>query len=160
YHTDVSCMEVGDVDGDGDQDILIGRHHQRNLLLLNDGLGRFTESPALTNFTKLGVVTEVAVGDVNNDGVLDLFFGYWLQAGELWTSTPQGKYVQTAIFPAYDTRWASIVDLDGDGNADMLVEEKLVFTTHVFKGDGWGGFSLVRSLGAQYDNHAHAVPVD
>jgi FG-GAP-like repeat len=147
------ALEVGDVDGDGDQDILVGRHLERNLLLLNNGSGVFTGAKALAAFTTKGWVYEVAMGDVNNDGVLDLLFCFSGAAQELWISTAKGVYFRGSVFPAYAAKFSSIVDLDGDGNAEVVLQDFGPNKTHVYKGDGKGGFTLSRTFPKPRYNH-------
>ncbi len=60
-----------DVDGDGDQDLLLVSLGGPNALFVNDGKGHFTEHTAgLTD--KAGSMT-IAVADVDGDGDLDLY---------------------------------------------------------------------------------------
>jgi len=60
-----------DVDGDGDQDLLLVSLGGPNALFVNDGKGHFTEQTAgLTD--KAGSMT-IAVADVDGDGDLDLY---------------------------------------------------------------------------------------
>ena len=60
-----------DVDGDGDQDLLLVSLGGPNALFVNDGMGHFTEQTAgLTD--RAGSMT-IAVTDVDGDGDLDLY---------------------------------------------------------------------------------------
>ena len=40
---------IADLDQDGDMDILIANEHRPNILLINDGKGKFTNESACTN---------------------------------------------------------------------------------------------------------------
>lgn len=69
------AIAAGDIDRDGDVDLVIARFGKQNLLLLNDGRGTFTpvEDKA---WPRDGDYTHcVAVGDVDLDGDLDVLFG-------------------------------------------------------------------------------------
>jgi hypothetical protein len=64
--------QTGDFDGDAQS--------QRGLILLNDGQGHFRES-TLPRLPHSGVV---AVGDIDGDGALDLYFA---DSGQIWRNT-------------------------------------------------------------------------
>ena len=83
----VSSLAFGDLDGDGDQDLVVGKlfgqwqlslrntgYNAPNLILLNDGTGNFTVSIG-NGFSHASepVTREVVLGDVDNDGDLDIF---------------------------------------------------------------------------------------
>jgi hypothetical protein len=63
-------VELGDVDGDGDLDALVGYWDRANELWLNDGSGGFSESGQ-----ELDSSVAIALGDLDGDGDLDAFFG-------------------------------------------------------------------------------------
>ncbi len=70
-------MAVGDIDADGDNDIIVANGIQNegapNLVLINDGTGNFTDEsfrlPSVLDDT-----TDVALVDVDGDGDLDIIF--------------------------------------------------------------------------------------
>jgi hypothetical protein len=61
-----------DIDHDGDLDIIVAMEFQPNLLLINDGAGRF--EPSLALGPAVHDSEEVVAADFNNDGFVDLFF--------------------------------------------------------------------------------------
>lgn len=72
-----SGVAVGDVDGDGDEDVVLTRIGLLNQLMLNDGEGRFTDVGA-----QVGIggapgqqSSSATFGDIDNDGCLDLYLG-------------------------------------------------------------------------------------
>ena len=83
-----SCVRVADIDNDGDLDIFVGsrvvpgRYPESpgSLLLINNGKGEFTNAPAAMRMPldSLGMVTDAAWIDIDNDGWKDLIVcGEW-----------------------------------------------------------------------------------
>lgn len=74
-------VSAGDVDGDGDPDLIAGNDHNRpNKLLLNDGTGKFADVSASNFPPNKGWTTAQALLDADGDGDLDIFFhdqGRW-----------------------------------------------------------------------------------
>jgi enediyne biosynthesis protein E4 len=67
---------MGDIDNDGDLDIIVTNSFFDSLVLINDGRGKFTESHETTGgsyFYGHGI----ALGDLDDDGDLDLVGGNW-----------------------------------------------------------------------------------
>ena len=70
-----SAVALGDVDADGDADLVFGNWGRQNRLYLNDGQGHFSDVTAARMPTDLHYTLAVAVGDVDSDGDSDLVFG-------------------------------------------------------------------------------------
>lgn len=69
-------MTMGDIDNDGDLDILVNNSWNDTNVFLNDGRGRFTDAHRTTG----GAVFYghgAALGDLDDDGDLDLAMGNW-----------------------------------------------------------------------------------
>ena len=62
-----------DVDGDGDEDLILVALGGPNALFVNDGKGHFTERTAEAGLTSTAGSMTVAVADVDGDGDLDLY---------------------------------------------------------------------------------------
>ncbi len=72
-------MTLGDVDGDGDLDLVTGNSNAPNRIYINNGAGNFTGGQALgANNT-----FSVTLGDVDGDGDLDLLAGNGSFLGQL-----------------------------------------------------------------------------
>ncbi|WP_165232891.1 FG-GAP-like repeat-containing protein [Aquisphaera insulae] len=113
-------LSAGDVDGDGDQDLVISGAGPDGLtvLLINDGKGAFAPPVKLA---ERGV--SPSLGDVDNDGDLDLWLG---RAGQdqLLLNDGKGRFKPAADQPEPAgeqlTACARLVDLDSDGDLDLM----------------------------------------
>src|SRR5262249_28898749 len=127
-----SDVAVGDVDGDGDLDLVFANVAQTKSLYLNDGSGVFTdESDHLPQTVRLS--TSVAMGDVDGGGDLDLVFGntwdapYYLATvsarNELYLNEG-GSFFANASgrLPNENDFTGDVVlgDFDGDGDLDLI----------------------------------------
>ena len=124
-----SIVALGDLDGDGDLDLfaanssamVAGREdlerNQPNLVWLNDGEGRFTDSGQ-----RLGADESyaVALGDLNGDGSLDVYSGN-RGADTVWFNDGSGNFSDSGQrLGGDDTRLAALADLDSDGDLDVF----------------------------------------
>jgi hypothetical protein len=121
-----------DINGDGWQDLLIGRHSEPAWLFQNDA-GRFTLSPGITfpNIDRHGCTA----GDANGDGRADIFcasgalHGAGVKKDELWIQQPDGSFRDEAVDmrvadPVGRGRLALFFDLDHDRNADLFIANR------------------------------------
>jgi hypothetical protein len=67
---DTAAVALGDLEGDGDTDVVVINDGQENRFLLNDGSGRFGDGQTLGTAAD-GRTVDVALGDVDADGDLD-----------------------------------------------------------------------------------------
>jgi hypothetical protein len=69
-------MVLGDINGDGLLDVVIGNFNQPNQVLINFGNGTFSETIPVTLPGGSSIRTRsIALGDVNGDGLLDIVIG-------------------------------------------------------------------------------------
>ncbi|OUJ71093.1 hypothetical protein BXP70_22515 [Hymenobacter crusticola] len=112
----VSNPAVGDLDGDGDLD-LVGTASAAPTILFNNGRGTFSNGPAVN----LGAgFTPSVLGDVDGDGDLDLFVVSPTQAG-IRLNDGTGTFSGAANLSLNASpRTLTTGDLDGDGTLDLV----------------------------------------
>ncbi len=113
-----------DVDQDGDLDLVIANEFRPNLLLLNDGTGRFTNVSATHLPQTRRDSEDVGVADFDRDGDLDIVIvSEDDQVNELYLNDAQGKFSDASgRLPVTGVSNAVLVsDIDRDGDADILI---------------------------------------
>lgn len=111
-------MLTGDFNGDGKKDLLV-----RDTVLLGNGDGTFKVGASLPVNTGLFAdeLSNTAVGDVNNDGKLDVVVS---QNGivALFYGNGDGTFTVGPRYAALpDMTQLSLTDIDGDGNLDIVL---------------------------------------
>jgi len=119
-------MDAGaaDLDGDGDIDIVVAKEFGANVVLINDGAGRFTDGSAARLPLVVHDSEELALADFDRDGDVDVVFvseddlvneyylndgrGFFTDAGARLPAAGESNAVQAA-------------DIDGDGDMDLLI---------------------------------------
>ena len=153
------ALELADMDGDGDLDVLLGAHEfEKSIdftgIVWNDGRGNFNKH----NNTRLpqhkktwGSVPEVSAADLDNDGDLDIVYS---RAGVLYVGTAiqvienlgNKKFKDHGIFPLIEApddfipthvgnEWNDFIedirfrDLDKDGDIDLYLSSSMSLKT-------------------------------
>jgi hypothetical protein len=123
-----------DFDGDGWPDIFVANDGRPNRLWVNQKNGTFKDEAVSRGvaYTLMGQAYAgmgVAVGDVDNDGLLDLYVTHLTsETNTLWVQGPRGVFKdRTQDWHLADPRWRGtgfgtlMADFDHDGRLDLAV---------------------------------------
>lgn len=116
-------LEVADIDGDADPDIIAGtRGYDDGVVLIrNNGNGQFSTS--ILENTEDKEINAIALLDYDGDGDLDLFAGCWLGCGlSLYENTGAARFsfkgnIGSGAMQEYELL---IADLNNDGRQDLV----------------------------------------
>lgn len=154
-----STVALGDLDGDSDLDAVFGnngsiqdssknnRSNQPNSIYFNDGQGNFLNPPLLLGSA---ITFSAALGDVDGDGDLDIFFGnreddeLWINQGGLQAGNAGSFTLAAKLQNEGRTRFVFLANLDRDNALDVVfVGEDKIF---IWMNDGSGGLSKTQQI--------------
>jgi uncharacterized protein (TIGR03437 family) len=159
---------IADFNGDGHLDIALPTYNQTNkvsawYLLLGNGNGQFRTPAALPFTGKYG--TSMAAGDFNGDGKPDLVTATYTSAVltlQLALGNGDGTFQTPSTYqlPSASGSALQAIDLNGDGNLDVVITGSAMETSldhlgddqgdsavTVLLGDGKGGFKMSFNAG-------------
>ncbi len=151
----IGDLEFGDVDGDGDLDVVLAdwgpgnpmsNGGGRTMLWLNDGAGHFSDATA-TRMPDVPVkfAWELELVDVDNDYDLDVLVSCKKCKGSfLFENDGSGAFTDVTRdrLPQYSNNYDfEAMDLDGDEFLDLVtINDGFLFREHLFLNDRHGGF--------------------
>lgn len=148
---------LGDLDGDGDLDIVLakGRHWPlRELVLRNDGKGGFAQRYDLSD--KADRTYTAALADLDGDGDLDLVVGNDAPDEKVvYFNDGKGQFSFAGTFgeAKWPTRNVTVVDLNKDDRPDIVVANRggpqNRSANYICLNDGRGRFPACRVLSTE-----------
>ena len=144
---DSRAVVLGDVDGDGDTDVVFGNSGAQSRLLLNGGAANFSDATATHLPAATPRTTSLALVDVDGDGDRDLVLGNLGARSSLYRNDGTGHFtdVTASHMPnlALETRAIGFGDLDGDGDQDLVLGNGLANQEQesIYINDGTGHFT-------------------
>jgi hypothetical protein len=124
----------GDIDNDGDFDILMMNHTGASQILENNGTGNFTDITATTGFNWNNDGIESIFEDFDNDGYVDILMSGGGSGDSYWMYRNNGNKTFTAVngsFPSQSNGMLSFAtgDLNHDGKIDVLASYGNVYNS-------------------------------
>jgi hypothetical protein len=159
-------LDVTDIDGDGNLDLVVGTGQSGiylpptngqgiMMILMGNGDGTFRGAPDYPHAAGGGPHGAFAAGDFNNDGNIDVLSIASQQGGGLLLLTGNGKGTltpqtsNTSVVPSF----VAAADINGDGKLDAIAETtttdnsgNAALSLSVLKGNGDGTFSTPTSF--------------
>ena len=111
-------LDIGDLDGDSDVDVFVGRAGP-DLILLNEGDRTFRDSGQRFGAQQTG---GVAIGDMDGDGDLDVVAAGWDEPGHVWVNDGNGILASRCELEVatLHVHSAALADYDSDGDLDVF----------------------------------------
>ena len=137
----ISSFSVGDMDGDGDQDIYYSGFDTANskpfYFLLQSEFGRFKNVTSNSGILHAGVDNSSALVDYDNDGFLDLFICN-SATNSLYRNVSQGVFenVTTESEIKGTGNKPLFVDIDHEGDLDLVIANSGANSLFINNGDG------------------------
>jgi hypothetical protein len=150
---DGGSIDFADVDGDGDNDVLLtGKESVSNAALselyLNNGSGTFTLDATATATIENVRSSDAQFADIDGDGDLDVIVSGWNESNgvtKLYTNA-SGVFSLHAALEGFTTPRIDFTDLDNDSDMDLVLSGKQdtsgVAETEIYLNDSSGNFTI------------------
>jgi hypothetical protein len=144
-----AAAKIGDLDGDGRNDIAVVNLQGSLQLFFNTGTGSFERVSINGLWVTSTNTADLAIDDLNGDGRKDIAIAFATQNGALSVLLNQGNRVFAAPvnYTACNfSKGLAIDDLDGDGDKD-LADISQCFKAGILLNNGQGNFAFSGTYG-------------
>jgi len=136
-------VTIGDLDGDGDQDLVFAGKSGGTTVWQNDGRGGFA---ALPTFGGRDRTSAIRVGDLDGDGDLDILCANGNGSDRVWLNDGSAAFSSTdQTLGAEIALCVQLGDIDGDGDLDAAVGCSLNMRSLVYVNDRTAQFTVLDS---------------
>ena len=143
----IGARAVAEFNGDGTQD-LVALASSNAVVYLGDGTGHFSAGTSVD--TGCGAPFQLAVGDFNGDGRLDLATAcYFANSVTVLLGDGAGNFGTPASFSVSNgPQGLAVGDFNGDGKQDLAVACQPAGVVSILIGDGAGSFGTATNFNA------------
>lgn len=153
---DPRALVVGDFNGDGKLDVIVGDGSGVLVEFRGDGRGNMIGAGTIAT---LGSVASIAVGDFNHDGKLDLVVSdFRANSAVIFLGAGAGsfRFAWSFELPRRGTEFRiATADFNGDGTADLVITSEEDNNFEVMIGNGNGTFTYAPELSHLKDPYSY-----
>ncbi|MEL7146185.1 MAG: tandem-95 repeat protein, partial [Bacteroidota bacterium] len=135
---DNRSISIADFDHDGRLDVAVA-------LFQNDGVNVFDrEGNQIFSASNANDPIFIEEADMNGDGNMDFLTGNFGGSIALWTNTGTGSFSETTLHSVAQVRAVKPIDIDHDGDLDVVYSAQSANQIGVLVNDGSGNFTNVQ----------------